>query len=150
MKKLNEAELSAKLKAAKCTVNQSLKVNAASNQISLETVGAIAFDSKGDFCSAISSGGILLKHPGRIGHASMYGCGCWVDEHVNEIENTKRSIAICTTGCGEQIIKILFAKECADYMIFNNETDASYLNQFFQNYVFSKPSFENRISSQDI
>jgi isoaspartyl peptidase/L-asparaginase-like protein (Ntn-hydrolase superfamily) len=137
MKKLNEAEVIDKLKAEKATTNN-LQINAPSKSVALETVGAIVFDSQGNFCSAVSSGGILLKHPGRIGHASMYGCGCWVDEHINEVDDSKHSIAICTTGCGEQIIKILFAKEFSDYMIFNNETDVSYLNQFFQNYVFSK------------
>ncbi len=130
---MKQAEAAEQLKSIKPNPTDNLT----SNHVPLETVGAIVLDSNGNLSSAISSGGILLKHPGRIGHASMYGCGCWVDEHVNEIDNSKHSIAICTTGCGEQIIKILFAKECADYMIFNNHTDVTYLNQFFQNYVFS-------------
>ena len=29
----------------------------------------------GNLASAVSSGGILLKHPGRVGHASFFGCG---------------------------------------------------------------------------
>jgi hypothetical protein len=75
-------------------------------------VGAIVLDYKGNFASAVSSGGILLKHPGRVGHASMFGCGCWVqneqeevDDHDNEKayldKKQKHSVAICTTGCGQ-------------------------------------------------
>ena len=84
-------------------------------------MGAIVLDFKGNFSSAVSSGGILLKHPGRVGHASMFGCGCWVqngeeeeeseekkyeedddacEEEVNLNKKQKHSVAICTTGCG--------------------------------------------------
>lgn len=38
---------------------------------SLDTVGAICLDMKGNFASAVSSGGILLKLPGRVGHARL-------------------------------------------------------------------------------
>ena len=37
----------------------------------LDTVGAVCMDIYGNLASAVSSGGILLKHPGRVGHASM-------------------------------------------------------------------------------
>lgn len=37
----------------------------------LDTVGAVCMDINGNLASAVSSGGILLKHPGRVGHASM-------------------------------------------------------------------------------
>lgn len=93
----------------------------------LDTVGAIVLDSKGNFASAVSSGGILLKHPGRVGHASMFGCGCWVQNEQDEEEETtteandyaefnglnckketsnkkqRHSVAICTTGCGKLV-----------------------------------------------
>ena len=68
----------------------------------LDTVGAIVLDSKGNFASAVSSGGILLKHPGRVGHSAMFGCGCWVEEEDDFDENNEKgSIAICTTGSGK-------------------------------------------------
>ena len=41
----------------------------------IDTVGAIVLDIYGNLASAVSSGGILLKHPGRVGHASFFGCG---------------------------------------------------------------------------
>lgn len=68
----------------------------------LDTVGAIVLDSKGKFSSAVSSGGILLKLPGRVGHSAMFGCGCWVEEEEDFNENNqKESVAVCTTGCGK-------------------------------------------------
>ena len=116
---------------------------------SMDTVGAIVLDLNGNFASGVSSGGILLKHPGRIGHASIYGCGCWVSENENESVNKKQQIAICTTGCGEHIMKTLFAKECADFM-FNGDSDANLLKEFmdqrfFSNYYFAIETYAVRI-----
>lgn len=97
----------------------------------LDTVGAIVIDMYGNISSAASSGGILLKHPGRIGHASMYGCGCWVDQSTL----TQSKVAICTTGCGEHIFKTLFAKECSD-LVLNCELDAILLDRIFKDKFF--------------
>ena len=33
----------------------------------LDTVGAVCLDRHGNVCSGVSSGGLLLKYPGRIG-----------------------------------------------------------------------------------
>ena len=33
----------------------------------LDTVGAVCMDSCGNVCSGVSSGGLLLKYPGRVG-----------------------------------------------------------------------------------
>ena len=114
----------------------------------LDTVGAILFDSNGNFASAVSSGGILLKHPGRVGHASMYGCGCWVqaeeeeenqEKELNSLNNKeKHSVAICTTGCGEYIIKTLFARECAEHILKNKYQTEYNLTEFYKKKFFSK------------
>jgi isoaspartyl peptidase/L-asparaginase-like protein (Ntn-hydrolase superfamily) len=106
----------------------------------LDTVGAIVMDRNGNMASAVSSGGILLKHPGRVGHASMFGCGCWVDENIQFVEDggyENHSIAICTTGCGEFILKTLLARECASYMCRHRDKIGYNLNEFFKKKFFS-------------
>ena len=39
----------------------------------LDTVGAICVDCKGDISAGVSSGGISLKFPGRLGQVVLYG-----------------------------------------------------------------------------
>ncbi|KAI8382482.1 putative threonine aspartase [Blakeslea trispora] len=75
-----------------------------------DTVGAICVDRSGDIASGVSSGGISLKHPGRIGEAAVYGSGCWAQ---NETCQTP-GIACSTTGTGEQIMRTMFTYKCAD------------------------------------
>lgn len=107
----------------------------------LDTVGAVVLDSQGHFASAVSSGGILLKHPGRVGHASMFGCGCWVEEDIVDprFPGESMSVAACTTGCGEYIIKTLFARECS-HNVAQNREDVQYgLEEFFKNKFFEAP-----------
>jgi len=68
-----------------------------SGDIRLDTVGAVAMDARGNVSAAVSSGGLALKQPGRLGHAAMYGCGCWA------VQESPLSVACSTTGCGEHI-----------------------------------------------
>lgn len=109
----------------------------------LDTVGAVVMDMYGNLSSAVSSGGILLKLPGRVGHASFFGCGCWVEEDfVNPVdasidEDEKHSVAICTTGCGEYIIKTLFSKQCVDHILTHADKPDFDLNEFFKRKFFS-------------
>ena len=50
------------------------------------TVGVIVLDSTGSMCVASSSGGILLKEPGRCGSSCVYGAGCWTEQEELEID----------------------------------------------------------------
>ncbi|XP_053189338.1 threonine aspartase 1 isoform X3 [Scomber japonicus] len=49
----------------------------------LDTVGAVVVDLEGNVAAAVSSGGLAMKHPGRVGQAAHYGCGCWAENACN-------------------------------------------------------------------
>ncbi|KAI8994374.1 nucleophile aminohydrolase [Gaertneriomyces semiglobifer] len=54
-----------------------------------DTVGAIAISSDGTIVSGVSSGGISLKFPGRIGEAALFGCGTWSETDTYVFANQK-------------------------------------------------------------
>lgn len=58
--------------------------------------------------ASCSSGGIALKHSGRIGQAATYGSGVWAEN------GSESSIAVCSTGCGEYLIRTMLSKEISD------------------------------------
>ncbi|KAM5531577.1 hypothetical protein V8D89_014746 [Ganoderma adspersum] len=65
-----------------------------------DTVGAVAWDAEGHLAAGVSSGGLLLKLPGRIGEAATYGAGCWA---------TPRT-ACSVSGAGEHITRMSLAR----------------------------------------
>ncbi|KDR17252.1 hypothetical protein L798_08817, partial [Zootermopsis nevadensis] len=75
----------------------------------LDTVGAVCVDAYGDVAAACSSGGLALKHPGRVGQAATYGCGCWASNGTSHVP----SVATCTSGCGEYLVRTMLAREAA-------------------------------------
>lgn len=87
----------------------------------LDTVGAVCLDKNGCVAAGSSSGGLILKQPGRVGQASLFGSGCWADS----FDVKEPSIAICTTGCGEHLIQTQLAKEIGDNLKFaQNPTES--------------------------
>uniref|UniRef100_A0A667YZE7 Threonine aspartase 1 n=1 Tax=Myripristis murdjan TaxID=586833 RepID=A0A667YZE7_9TELE len=79
----------------------------------LDTVGAIVVDQEGNVAAAVSSGGLAMKHPGRVGQAAHYGCGCWAENACNM---NPYSTAVSTSGCGEHLIRTMLARECSAAM----------------------------------
>ncbi|XP_044261710.1 threonine aspartase 1 [Tribolium madens] len=77
----------------------------------LDTVGAVCVDNNGHVAAGCSSGGILLKRPGRVGQAAVYASGVWADSFSRDTEN---SVAVCTSGCGEHLMRTQLAKEIAE------------------------------------
>jgi taspase (threonine aspartase 1) len=78
----------------------------------LDTVGAVCVDHNHCLCAGTSSGGILLKLPGRVGQAAVYGSGCWA---ANPMTKGRKfpGVACSSTGVGELLIKATMAISCA-------------------------------------
>ncbi|KAF9010523.1 nucleophile aminohydrolase [Cyathus striatus] len=81
--------------------------NASHNDLQ-DTVGAVTWHSRDGIAAGVSSGGILLKLPGRIGEAAVYGAGCWAQEAP------KRAMACSISGTGEYIIRANLAQRIGD------------------------------------
>lgn len=80
------------------------------------TVGAVAIDRDGNVASAVSSGGIWLKMPGRIGDSAIIGSGIYADN---------KSGATCATGYGEYAMRLCLCKYACDQMQLKNSARLS-------------------------
>ncbi len=67
-----------------------------------DTVGAVALDRNGHFAAACSTGGVLLKSPGRVGDSPLVGSGFYAAPDLG---------ASCATGMGEAILTHVAAYE---------------------------------------
>lgn len=74
----------------------------------MDTVGAICVDDNGNIAAACSSGGIILKYPGRVGQAGVWGCGAWASK------NSSYSVGASTSGCGEHLVRTSLARTIAE------------------------------------
>lgn len=83
-----------------------------SDDLITDTVGAIAVDCLGNIAAGSSSGGIGMKHRGRIGPAALVNVGTAVIPiEVNDPKKT--SVASVTSGTGEHMATTFAASLCA-------------------------------------
>ena len=77
-----------------------------------DTVGAIAIDCFGNIAAGSSSGGIGMKHRGRVGPAALVGIGTAVIP-IDPRDETKLCVATVSSGTGEHMATTLAAGVCA-------------------------------------
>lgn len=67
----------------------------------MDTVGVIVFDDQGNVLSGVSSCGMSLKEPGRVGEAAVFGAGLWAQNASKD----RPGFGLSASGQGEQIIR---------------------------------------------
>lgn len=72
-----------------------------------DTVGCVAMDREGNLAAAVSTGGIWMKQPGRIGDTPLPGAGIW---------SVNGEGAAVATGTGELILRVLLCREVVERM----------------------------------
>ncbi|KAK4696574.1 taspase, threonine aspartase, 1, partial [Lecanoromycetidae sp. Uapishka_2] len=77
-----------------------------------DTVGAIAIDTFGNIAAGSSSGGIGMKHKGRVGPAALVGIGTAVIPAEPD-DKERVSVATVTSGTGEHMATTIAAGTCA-------------------------------------
>lgn len=88
-----------------------------------DTVGAIAVDIHGNIAAGSSSGGIGMKHRGRVGPAALIGIGTHVIP-VDPTDPDQTSVAVVTSGTGEHIATTFAASTCAQRVYYNQRKTA--------------------------
>jgi L-asparaginase / beta-aspartyl-peptidase len=73
----------------------------------LDTVGAVALDAGGHVAAAVSTGGMSMKRPGRVGDSPVVGGGFWADD---------RAGACVATGVGEVLMREGSARRCVQLL----------------------------------
>ncbi|MFP3295924.1 MAG: isoaspartyl peptidase/L-asparaginase [Caldisphaera sp.] len=83
----------------------------AAKQIGYDTVGAVAIDKDNCLSSGVSTGGVSLKLPGRVGDSPIFGAGFYAN----------KKIAVAATGIGEVIIMSLLSYKISEYYQVNED-----------------------------
>jgi taspase (threonine aspartase 1) len=83
-----------------------------------DTVGAIAIDMFGHIAAGSSSGGIGMKHRGRVGPAALVGIGTAVIP-ADERDEDDVTVAAVTSGTGEHMATTMASLKCAERLYHN-------------------------------
>ncbi|RFU79449.1 asparaginase family [Trichoderma arundinaceum] len=78
-----------------------------------DTIGAIAIDDSGHIAAGSSSGGIGMKHRGRLGPAALVGIGTAVVPCAED-DDDGLTVAAVTSGTGEHMATTMASQRCAE------------------------------------
>ena len=117
-----------------------------------DTVGAIAIDIFGNIAAGSSSGGIGMKHRGRVGPAALVGIGTAVIP-VDPQDPEGITVAAVTSGTGEHMATTMASQKCAERLYFCNRrgaggvniaaTEEEAMHSFVQNDFMDHPGVKN-------
>ena len=88
------------------------------DDIITDTVGAIAIDMYGHIAGGSSSGGIGMKHRGRVGPAALVGIGTAVIP-ADDNDEEGNAVAAVTSGTGEHMATTMASQKCAERLYHN-------------------------------
>ncbi|KAM0513094.1 hypothetical protein ACHAPE_008131 [Trichoderma viride] len=95
------------------TAKRQFQLDSANEDWVTDTIGAIAIDDNGHIAAGSSSGGIGMKHRGRLGPAALVGIGTAVVPYAED-DSDKVTVAAVTSGTGEHMATTMASQRCAE------------------------------------
>ncbi|KAG0137575.1 nucleophile aminohydrolase [Tuber indicum] len=106
-----------------------------------DTVGCICVDRWGNVAAGSSSGGIGMKHRGRVGPAALIGVGTWIAREGQSV------VAATCSGTGEQMAHTLIASKTVDRIIAMEDEIEGLRNSIEEDFMGSRIVKESPMSS---
>ena len=143
-----------------CTLHSELFTDIGLNDndtdIVTDTIGAIAIDLRGNIAAGSSSGGIGMKHSGRMGPAALVGVGSAVVP-ADPKDSSGTSVAAVTSGTGEHMATTMASHTCCERLyycqrraeggVFETEYDEdAIMKSFVADDFMNHPGVKNQVS----